>query len=275
MYVERMNRMSQKSFEIKRKLDQAFGETSYQTQFDRETDQYRVVDQETNQGVTIHLTKVIEKYEKVGDQALWPLVEKVTQSLKKLKVTHSLRGNEKQVFPVIRAESFNTTHGLDKQLISTSHTAETTIFYALDLETSYQLIDQALLQESGWTKDQLHDYALMNLADLPVDLNKQTVAGNDFYFVKNQDGYTASRILLDEFLENQKARATGELSFCIPHQDAFIIADIHNPKGYDILQQMAMQFFSEGQVPITALSFLYEEDILTPIFVMAKNKPTD
>jgi uncharacterized protein YtpQ (UPF0354 family) len=270
-----MKNMLQKSFEIKRKLDQAFGETPFQTQFDRETDQYRVVDQETNQGVTIHLTKVIEKYEKVGDEALLPLVDKVTQSLNKLKTNYHLEGNEKRIFPVMRAESFTTIHGSDKQLISTPHTAETTIFYALDLEMSYQLIDEAMLQESGWTKAQLHDYAMMNLKALPIDLNKQTVAGNDFYFVKNQDGYTASRILHDEFLANQKARATGELSFCIPHQDAFIVADIHNPKGYDILQQMAMQFFSEGQVPITALSFLYEDDALTPIFIMAKKKPTD
>ena len=270
-----MRRMSQKSFEIKRKLDHAFGKTPYQTQFDRETDQYRVVDQETNQGVTIHLTKVMEKYEKVGDEALTPLVEKVTQSLNKLKTNHQLAGNENRVFPVIRAESFTTTHGSDKQLISTPHTAETTIFYALDLETSYQLIDEAMLQESGWTKAELHDYAMVNLKALPIDLNKQTVAGNDFYFVKNQDGYTASRILHEDFLSDQKAHATGELSFCVPHQDAFIVADIHNPKGYDILQQMAMQFFSEGQVPITALSFLYEDDTLTPIFIMAKKKPTD
>lgn len=267
--------MSKISFDIKRKLDVFFNKTNFKTQYNRETDQYRVIDKQTEQGVTIHLTKVVEKYEKLGDPALLPLVDKVTQSLYDLRETHKLKGNESRIFPVIRAESFTKTHGSNKKLISTKHTAETTIFYALDLNESYQLIDEKMLKDSHVSKEDLHQMAIFNLKQLPIDLNRQTVAGNDFYFVKNQDGYTASRILNEDFLRNRLKEASGELSFCVPHQDAFIIADIHNAGGYDILQQMAMQFFSEGQVPITALSFLYEDEVLTPIFIMAKNKLTD
>jgi uncharacterized protein YtpQ (UPF0354 family) len=35
---------------------------------------------------------------------------------------------------------------------------------------------------------------------------------------------------------------------------------------------MAMSFFANGHVPITALSFLYEDGELEPIFIMGKNK---
>jgi uncharacterized protein YtpQ (UPF0354 family) len=51
-----------------------------------------------------------------------------------------------------------------------------------------------------------------------------------------------------------------------------IIADIRNNTGYDVLAQMAMSFFANGRVPITALSFLYENGELEPIFILGKNK---
>jgi uncharacterized protein YtpQ (UPF0354 family) len=38
------------------------------------------------------------------------------------------------------------------------------------------------------------------------------------------------------------------------------------------LAQMAMSFFANGRVPITALSFLYEDGELEPIFILGKNR---
>jgi uncharacterized protein YtpQ (UPF0354 family) len=58
----------------------------------------------------------------------------------------------------------------------------------------------------------------------------------------------------------------------VPHSDVLIIADIRNNTGYDVLAQMAMSFFTSGRVPITALSFLYENGELEPIFILGKNK---
>ena len=57
--------------------------------------------------------------------------------------------------------------------------------------------------------------------------------------------------------------------------DVCIIADIQNNTGYDVLAQMAMSFFSNGHIPITALSFLYEDGELEPIFILGKNKKRD
>ncbi len=37
------------------------------------------------------------------------------------------------------------------------------------------------------------------------------------------------------------------------------------------MAQMMMQFFSNGLVPITSLSFQYEAGSLTPVFILGKN----
>src|SRR5699024_9521376 len=104
---------------------------------------------------------------------------------------------------------------------------------------------------------------------------KDTVAENDFYFIAKQDCYDASRILNEVFLEEVKANAVGEVAVAVPHQDVLIVADIKNETGYDILAQMTMKFFAEGRVPITSLSFIYEDRHLEPVFILAKNRPKD
>ena len=64
----------------------------------------------------------------------------------------------------------------------------------------------------------------------------------------------------------------GDMAVAVPHQDVLIIADIRNDTGYDILAQITMGFFTSGNVPITALSFIYEDEKLEPIFIMGKNR---
>ena len=69
-----------------------------------------------------------------------------------------------------------------------------------------------------------------------------------------------------------QAKIEGDMAIAVPHQDVLIIADIRNNTGYDVLAQMTMSFFASGRVPITALSFLYEDGELEPIFILGKNK---
>lgn len=90
--------------------------------------------------------------------------------------------------------------------------------------------------------------------------------------MNTNDGYDASRILNESWLREMKDKVEGTMAVAIPHQDVIIIADVKNDTGYDILAQMAMSFFASGHVPITALSFLYEENELEPIFILGKNK---
>lgn len=62
------------------------------------------------------------------------------------------------------------------------------------------------------------------------------------------------------------------MTVSVPHQDVLIIGDIRNETGYDVLAQLTMSFFTNGRVPITALSFIYENKKLEPIFILAKNR---
>ncbi|SER95096.1 Uncharacterized protein YtpQ, UPF0354 family [Gracilibacillus ureilyticus] len=267
--------MKMTTLQMKKKLDELFQREDWRVSFIRDKDVYRVEWKDTKQGVSIRIPNVIAKYEQRGEAALDELQFHVTESLKMMNQQHHLTGKEKHIFPVIRATSFPKKSKAGIKLVYTEHTAETNIYYALDLGSTYQLIDEKMLQEQGWTKDRLKEISLFNVRSLPIDSKKDTVAENDFYFVSPQDGYDASRILNESFLEEMKANAVGELVVAVPHQDVLIVADIKNETGYDIIAQMTMKFFAEGRVPITSLPFVYDEKKLEPVFILAKNRPKE
>ena len=56
----------------------------------------------------------------------------------------------------------------------------------------------------------------------------------------------------------------------VPHQDVLILADIRNKTGYDVMAHLTMEFFTKGLVPITSLSFGYDNGHLEPIFILGK-----
>ncbi|MBM7554927.1 DUF1444 domain-containing protein [Thalassobacillus pellis] len=267
--------MKMTSIKMKKKLEERLKEEEWRTSFNRDKDTFRIEWRDSGQGITITLPNVIAKWENRGDTALDELEEHVKEALRIMNETHELTGKERHIFPVIRAASFPTETESGKRLIHTEHTAETRVYYALDLGKSYQLIDEKMLENEGWTKDRIKEIAGFNVRSLPVDMKEDEVYGNTFYFLSHQDGYDASRILNEALLEEMKAKVTGELAISIPHQDVIIFADVKNPSGYDILAQMAMKFFAEGVVPVTSLSFLYEDKQLEPIFILAQNKPKD
>ncbi|UOQ86329.1 DUF1444 domain-containing protein [Gracilibacillus salinarum] len=261
------------ALQMKRKLDELFEREEWNVSYNRDKNIYRVEWKESKQGVSINIPNVIAKFERRGDIALKELEFHVSESLKMMNEEHELEGKESHIYPVIRATSFPKKTKSGVKLVYTEHTAETNVYYALDLGTTYQLIDQKMLEEQGWTLDRLKEISLFNIRSLSVDYKKDTVAENDFYFIASQDGYDASRILNEVFLEEMAANALGEVVVAVPHQDVLIVADIKNETGYDIMAQMNMKFFAEGRVPITSLPFVYEDKHLEPIFILAKNKP--
>lgn len=265
--------MKMTSLKLKQILQERLSDTRYHTSYNRDKDTFRVEWKESRQGITITLPNVVAKYNQRGQEAIEELVEHITEALRIMNEEHQLAGMEKNIFPVIRATSFPNKTKANKELINREHTAETRVYYALDLGKSYRLIDKDLLESEGWTEDRINEIATFNLRSLDCDYNKDTVAGNDFYFIAKQDGYDASRILNEAFLEEMKANIKGEMAVAVPHQDVFIIADIQNKTGYDILAQMNMKFFAEGRIPITSLPFIYEDKQLEPVFILAKNKP--
>lgn len=267
--------MKMTSIKMKRLLDDRLQKPEWRTSFNRDKDIYRIEWIDTQKGIEISLPGIISKYEQKQDAALDELEEHIEEALKIMNETHNLVGQEKNIIPVIRAASFPTESNEGKPLVTDEHTAETRIYYALDLGKSYRLIDEDMLQEQGWDQDRIREIARFNVRSLEANMNQDDVAGNTFYFVSSNDGYDASRILNEALLEEMKAKSLGELAVAVPHGDVCIFADIQNDMGYDILAQMTMKFFAEGRVPITSLPFLYDDKQLEPIFILAKNKPKD
>lgn len=266
--------MKMTSIKMKRKLDERLKTDAIYTSYNRDKDSYRIEWKETRKGMTIKLPNVIAKYNERGEIAFEELVNHIEEALRIMNEKHSLEGMEKYIFPVIRATSFPTETKAKTKMVTKEHTAETRVFYALDLGKSYRLIDEPMIEQVNWTKEHLDEIATFNMRSLNIDYNKDNVADNDFYFIATQDGYDASRILNETFLEDMYKKVSGEMAVAVPHQDVLIVADIQNKTGYDILAQLTMQFFTEGRNPITSLPFIYEDKHLEPIFILAKNKPT-
>ncbi|MEN2769182.1 DUF1444 domain-containing protein [Ornithinibacillus xuwenensis] len=265
--------MKMTSQKMKSILEERLSDSNYTVSYNREKDTFRIEWKSSKQGVTIKLPTIIGKYNERGEEAIDEIVNHIQESMKIMNQSYQLDGNEKNLYPVIRATSFPTKTKSGMNLIFKEHTAETRIFYALDLGQSYRLVDEGMLEGEGWTRKRIDEVAAFNLRSLTNDYKLDSVAENDFYFFAKQDGFDASRILNEALLEEMKAKSKGDLTIAVPHQDVMIIADIQNNTGYDILAQMTMKFFAEGRIPITSLPFIYEDQKLTPIFILAKNKP--
>lgn len=242
--------------------------------YNRDDESLRVESNSTEKGITLSLSKILAKWEINKEKAIDEVVYYVEEALQVMGQKHSISGREKNIFPVIRSTSFPTKTSEGVPFIYDEHTAETRIYYALDLGNTYRLIDEAFVEREGWNVEQIREIAKFNVRSLPTNYKKDSVAGNDFYFINSNDGYDASRILNESFLKEMDEMKKGTLAVAVPHQDVLIVADIQNETGYDILAQMTMSFFTNGLVPITALSFLYEKGELEPIFILGKNRPS-
>lgn len=179
--------------------------------------------------------------------------------------------DEIKIMPVIRATSFDKKTKEGHAFIYENHTAETNIYYALDLGKSYRLIDASMLETLKMTEQQIKEMSLFNVRKLDNKYSTDEVKGNIFYFINSNDGYDASRILNTSFLNDIQDQCEGEMLVAVPHQDVLVIADIRNKTGYDVMAHLTMEFFTKGLVPITSLSFGYDKGHLEPIFILGKN----
>lgn len=256
---------------VRKMIEEKLAHPNWVFTYDREKESLRVEDKETKKGISISLQGVLSKYEQSNDlSAIEEYVYYVKEALTSMKMPVKLNGAERHIYPVIRSTSFPTTSN-DIPLVYDEHTAETRIYYAVDLGKSYKLIDEKLLQRENLTKNTIKEMAMFNVRSLPTTMKEDVVAGNTFYFVRSNDGYDASRILNDSFLDSFKNQVSGTMTVSVPHQDVLILSDIQNEVGYDILAELTMSFFVNGKIPITALSFLYEEGELEPIFILGKD----
>lgn len=240
--------------------------------YDREKDQLRIESELVGKGITIALPGIVAKWHVDKEKAIDEVVYYVENGLSAMEGTVQLTDHEKKIFPVIRSSSFPKESEDGVPFLIEEHTAETKIYYAYDLGKTYRLIDSRVMEKEEWEPHRIKEIALFNVRSLSTSVKEDQVAGNIFYFLNTNDGYDASRILNKGFLNEMQKQITGTMVLAVPHQDVLIIADIRNDRGYDVIAQMAMSFFANGHVPITALSFLYEDGELEPIFILGKNK---
>lgn len=238
-------------------------------QYDSEKDVLRIEQTDSKKGINVSMPGIVAKWEQRKDKAIEDVVYYVEEALLAM---HKEVNSTAKILPVIRSTSFPKEASNGNPFLITEHTAETAIYYALDSNKTYRLIDERLLEELGLTAQQVREMALFHARSLPYEFNQDTVAGNTFYFLNTNDGYDASRILNESLLQEMRANIKGDMVVAVPHQDVLIIADIVNEIGYDIIAQMTMKFFAEGHVPITSLSFVYEDGEFEPIFILAKNR---
>ncbi len=257
---------------MKRLLEERLQRDDRKISYDREKDQIRLENKETGKGIEVSIPSVIGKWNAQKDVAIDEVSYYVEEALSVMGTETTVESAEKQVLPVIRSTSFPEEASEGVPFVFDEHTAETRIYYAVDLGATYRLIDENFLAKQGWTKGQVKEIAQFNVRSLPTTVKKDEVAGNVFYFMNTNDGYDASRILNESFLKEMAGKMEGEMTVAVPHQDVLIIGDMRNETGYDVLAQMAMSFFANGHVPITALSFIYEDGELEPVFILGKNK---
>lgn len=254
-------------------LQARLGTVQFTYAFDEKHDKLRLEHTTLQQGMDILIGDLVAKYETKKEAAIDEVVYTVQQTFLAMEkeATQGFDGLA-SVYPVVRSTSFAKKSKEGHAFVTSDHTAETRIYYALDLGTTYRLIDEAMLQKLQVSEQQVKEAARFRVKSLSTTYKQDEVGGNIFYFVNVNDGYDASRILNEQFLAEMEARVEGEMTVSVPHQDVLIIGDIRNEVGYDILAQMTMHFFTVGMVPITSLSFVYEEGKLEPIFILAKNK---
>lgn len=261
-----------KSEQLVKIIQERLGDT-FSYSFDKKHDKLRLEHKAITKGMDIALGEVIAKYETKKDAAIDEILYTIEQTFIAMqKEQEEGFDGLAQVYPVIRAASFPKTSKEGSPFITTDHTAETRIYYALDLGTTYRLIDEAMLEKLSVTANQVREAARFSVKKLSTNVKADEVAGSIFYFVNNNDGYDASRILNEKFLEEMRSKIEGDMTVSVPHQDVLIIGDIRSEVGYDVLAQLTMHYFTVGMVPITSLSFVYEDGKLEPIFILAKNK---
>lgn len=183
-------------------------------------------------------------------------------------VEQSLSGQEQNVYPVLRHASMLKKY--PDRWATRPHTADTAVLYALDMGEGYALIERTMLGQAGWSEDQLHQYAIANLQQLPYSVKTQEVAGNRIHFISPADGYAASRVLLESLLQSFDQEKEGtQLGVAIPHQDVLIVADLVGDAGANLLARLTYDFATKGQVPISILPFFWEKGELTPFLVVS------
>ncbi|AVL77969.1 MULTISPECIES: DUF1444 domain-containing protein [Staphylococcus] len=258
-------------FQMRDKLKDRLKHLDVKFSFNRDEETLHVSRNDNGKGVTVKLSTIVAKYKEQKENIVDEIVYYVEEAIEQMKGEALSETENIEIMPVLRSPSFDKKDKEGNSFVIDKHTAETNIYYAVDLGKSYRLIDEQMLEKLNLTKQQVKEMALFNVRKLENKYKTDEVKGNIFYFVNSNDGYDASRILNSTFLNDIQAQCEGEMLVAVPHQDVLIIADIRNKTGYDVMAHLTMEFFTKGLVPITSLSLAYDNGHFEPIFILGKN----
>ncbi|MEB8096035.1 DUF1444 domain-containing protein [Staphylococcus xylosus] len=258
-------------FQMRDKLKDRLNHLDVKFSFNRDEETLRISRVDNDKGVTVKLSPIVAKYKSQKEKIVDEIVYYVEEAVAQMNDAALSNTDDIKVMPVLRSPSFDEKDKSGNAFVIDEHTAETNIYYAMDLGKSYRLIDEKTLEQMNLTKQQLKEMALFNVRKLENKYTTDEVKGNIFYFVNTNDGYDASRVLNTSFLNNIQEQCEGEMLVAVPHQDVLIIADIRNKTGYDVMAHLTMEFFTNGLVPITSLSLGYDKGHFEPIFILGKN----
>ncbi|MEX6358797.1 uncharacterized protein YtpQ (UPF0354 family) [Staphylococcus cohnii] len=258
-------------FQMRDKLKDRLKHLDVKFSFNRDEETLRVSRNDNGKGVTVKISTIVAKYKEQKENIVDEIVYYVEEAIEQMKREALSDAENIEIMPVLRSPSFDKKDKEGNSFVIDKHTAETNIYYAVDLGKSYRLIDEQMLEKLNLTKQQVKEMALFNVRKLENKYKTDEVKGNIFYFVNSNDGYDASRILNNTFLNDIQAQCEGEMLVAVPHQDVLIIADIRNKTGYDVMAHLTMEFFTKGLVPITSLSLAYDKGHFEPIFILGKN----
>ncbi|WP_368864214.1 DUF1444 domain-containing protein [Staphylococcus sp. 11-B-312] len=258
-------------FQMRDKLKDRLKHLDVKFSFNRDEETLHVSRNDNGKGVTVKLSTIVAKYKEQKENIVDEIVYYVEEAIEQMKGEALSETENIEIMPVLRSPSFDKKEKEGNSFVIDKHTAETNIYYAVDLGKSYRLIDEQMLEKLNLTKQQVKEMALFNVRKLENKYKTDEVKGNIFYFVNSNDGYDASRILNSTFLNDIQAQCEGEMLVAVPHQDVLIIADIRNKTGYDVMAHLTMEFFTKGLVPITSLSLAYDNGHFEPIFILGKN----
>lgn len=273
--MNKKGRDTLKALELIRLFKSKMTEEIYMYDYNRETNKLRLTHKQLGKGMDISIPPILAKYETKKEEAINEVVYTIQETFSAME--KEMAGEidpTLAVYPVIRSTSFPLKSNEGNRFVTKDHTAETRVYYALDLGNTYRLLDEKMLASWNVRETEIRERALFQVRNLKTNYKTDEVAGNIFYFFNNNDGYDASRILNESLLKEMKKQISGDMTVSVPHQDVMIIGDIRNETGYDVLAQMTMHFFTVGTVPITSLSFIYDKGDLEPIFILAKNRVT-
>ncbi|WP_432740990.1 DUF1444 domain-containing protein [Staphylococcus equorum] len=258
-------------FQMRDKLKDQLSKPEVKFTFNREDETLRISRVDNGKGVTVKVATIVAKYKEQKENIVDEIVYYVEEAIEQMKGEGLSEVNSAQIMPVLRSPSFDKKDKDGNAFVIEEHTAETNIYYVVDLGKSYRLMDEKMLESMKLSKQQLKEMALFNVRKLDNKYTTDEVKGNIFYFINSNDGYDASRILNTTFLNEIQDQCEGEMLVAVPHQDVLIIADIRNKTGYDVMAHLTMEFFTKGLVPITSLSLGYDKGHFEPIFILGKN----